>query len=332
MIDYDKFYNQSHRSDYQILGEVLKRTSILKHLKDSQITDICIQDFGMLHLKDYNGTWHFEKNPSITELNVSALKNVVLNLAGRFVNATHPSEALSLPTGERCHIVIPPVAERGHIIIAIRKYIEQTFTLEDYEKSGRFSMKKEAGRKKIKAELNQLKSEGRWIEFFEKAVAKRLNIAIAGSMGSGKTVFHKTLLNLVDPNLRVALIQTNKDVVMPYHPNHFHMFYAEHDLKMPSQILRDCLRLTIDIPIIAEIRGGEAWDLLKMINIGHSGVIFTIHSNDAKSTLDRIVDCCFDNLECQTKNPDHILQKVKDNLDLVVYMKRTHLDEVFIVN
>lgn len=329
MIDYNKFYN---RPEYQILGEILGRTGILTHLNDPEITDICIQDFGTLHLKDQNGIWHFEQNPFINELNVGALKNVILNLNGRFVNATHPSEALTLPTGERCHIVIPPVAENGHIIIAIRKYIQRAFTLEDYDESGRFAMNKKEGRKKIKAELDQLKSERRWIEFFEKAVAYRLNIAIAGSMGSGKTVFHKTLLNLVDPNLRVALVQTNKDVVMPNHPNHFHMFYAEHDLEMPSQILRDCLRLTIDIPMIAEVRGGEAWDLLKMINIGHSGVIFTIHSNDAESTLDRIVDCCFDNPECRTKNPEQILQKIKDNLDLIVYMRKTHLDEVSLIS
>lgn len=43
--------------------------------------------------------------------------------------------------------------------------------------------------------------------------------------------------------------------------------------------------------ILGEIRGGEAFDLLQLLNIGHSGTISTLHANSAAQGISRFTTC-----------------------------------------
>jgi pilus assembly protein CpaF len=47
--------------------------------------------------------------------------------------------------------------------------------------------------------------------------------------------------------------------------------------------IRDLLKATLrhrpDRIVVGEIRGGEAFDLLQLLNTGHSGTISTVHAN-----------------------------------------------------
>src|SRR5436305_14517702 len=60
--------------------------------------------------------------------------------------------------------------------------------------------------------------------------------------------------------------------------------------------IRDLLKATLrhrpDRIILGEIRGGEAFDLLQLLNTGHSGTISTVHANSAKQALARSRAAC----------------------------------------
>lgn len=43
--------------------------------------------------------------------------------------------------------------------------------------------------------------------------------------------------------------------------------------------------------LLGEIRSGEAFDLLQLLNTGHSGTISTIHASSAKQGLSRFTSC-----------------------------------------
>jgi Flp pilus assembly CpaF family ATPase len=45
--------------------------------------------------------------------------------------------------------------------------------------------------------------------------------------------------------------------------------------------LKATLRHRPDRIILGEIKGGEAFDLLQLLNTGHSGTISTVHANSA---------------------------------------------------
>jgi Type II/IV secretion system protein len=43
--------------------------------------------------------------------------------------------------------------------------------------------------------------------------------------------------------------------------------------------------------ILGEIRGGEAYDLLQLLNTGHSGSLSTVHATSARQALSRFASC-----------------------------------------
>jgi pilus assembly protein CpaF len=59
--------------------------------------------------------------------------------------------------------------------------------------------------------------------------------------------------------------------------------------------IRDLLKATLrhrpDRIIVGEIRGGEAFDLLQLLNTGHSGTISTVHANSAAQGISRFTTC-----------------------------------------
>ena len=59
-------------------------------------------------------------------------------------------------------------------------------------------------------------------------------------------------------------------------------------------LLKAALRHRPDHILLGEIRSGEAFDLLQLLNTGHSGTLSTIHANSAKQALARLTSCVLD--------------------------------------
>jgi pilus assembly protein CpaF len=64
---------------------------------------------------------------------------------------------------------------------------------------------------------------------------------------------------------------------------------------LPPVTIRELLRTTLrhrpDRIILGEIRGGEAFDLLQLLNTGHSGTLSTVHANSATQGIPRFASC-----------------------------------------
>ena len=58
-----------------------------------------------------------------------------------------------------------------------------------------------------------------------------------------------------------------------------------------SIIIRDGLRHRPDRILLGEIRGAETFDLLQLLNTGHSGTISTVHANSAAQAISRFTSC-----------------------------------------
>ncbi|PJF37743.1 MAG: hypothetical protein CUN55_20530, partial [Phototrophicales bacterium] len=59
-----------------------------------------------------------------------------------------------------------------------------------------------------------------------------------------------------------------------------------------SSLLKQTLRMRPDRIVLGECRGKEIFDLLQLLNSGHSGSLATIHANSAYDTLKRIELLC----------------------------------------
>jgi energy-coupling factor transporter ATP-binding protein EcfA2 len=121
-------------------------------------------------------------------------------------------------------------------------------------------------------------------------VAQRKNILACRGTGSGKTTLANILTNFIPDDERMVLIEDTAEIQIQK-PNVLR-FEARRDQDgIPAVTIRDLLKITLrqrpDRIILGEIRGGEAFDLLQLLNTGHNGTISTVHANSALQGISR---------------------------------------------
>jgi type IV secretion system protein VirB11 len=62
--------------------------------------------------------------------------------------------------------------------------------------------------------------------------------------------------------------------------------------------------------LLAEIRGREAWDALKIVGSGHEGLITSLHAGSPEECIEGIIDRCYENPDCRNIPFDVLLRKV----------------------
>ena len=71
---------------------------------------------------------------------------------------------------------------------------------------------------------------------------------------------------------------------------------------------------------LGEIRGGEAFDLLQLLNTGHSGTLSTVHANSAAQGLSRFTTCV---LQSGIEIPYRAIKtNIADSLNIIVQIER----------
>ena len=93
---------------------------------------------------------------------------------------------------------------------------------------------------------------------------------------------------------------------------------------MPPVNIRDLLKAALrhrpDRLILGEIRGSEAFDLLQLLNTGHSGSLCTVHATSAKQALARFTSCV---LQSGVDLPFRAVKtNVGDSVNVVVHLER----------
>jgi len=72
--------------------------------------------------------------------------------------------------------------------------------------------------------------------------------------------------------------------------------------------------------MLGEIRGGEAFDLLQLLNTGHAGTLSTIHANSARQALARFTSCV---LQSDIDLPYRAVKtNIGDALNVVIHTER----------
>jgi len=157
----------------------------------------------------------------------------------------------------------------------------------------------------------------------EDFVLAHKNILIAGGTGSGKT----TLLNIVGKFIpedeRILLIEDTSEIQMGQQ-NLVRFEARQPQNGLPAVTIRDLLKAALrhrpDRIILGEIRGGEAFDLLQLLNTGHSGSLSTVHATSAKQALARFTSCV---LQSGVELPYRAIKtNIGHSLNVVVQLER----------
>ncbi|MGF6766178.1 type IV secretion system protein VirB11 [Paraburkholderia sp. GAS33] len=261
----------------------------------------------------------------------------IFNKAVPPLSVAAPIKPVRLPDGERGQIVIPPACEPGTVSLTIRIPSNVRFTVAELIKAGFLSDYMDVspagdvpeGVELAPFELGMLKAkrERDIGTFLELAIGNKLNVLLVGGTGSGKTTLSKALADLVPADVRVATIEDTHEMPLPYHPNHVHLFYSD---SLPARdIVKATLRMKFDRVYLAELRGDETWDYLALLNTGHSGGLSTVHANDCLAALSRVATLIKQSPVGQTLEYNYLLREVKTTIDVVLFMERKRLTQVY---
>jgi pilus assembly protein CpaF len=157
----------------------------------------------------------------------------------------------------------------------------------------------------------------------EDYILSRKNILISGGTGTGKTTFLSALGRFIPEDERILLIEDTAEIRMA-HSNLVRFEARQAQNGLAAVAIRDLLKASLrhrpDRIILGEIRGGEAFDLLQLLNTGHSGTLSTIHASSAKQGLARFTSCV---LQSGIELPYRAIKtNIGDSLNVVIQVER----------
>ncbi len=230
-----------------------------------------------------------------------AVKNIARRL-GDDISESKPILDSRLPDGSRVAAVIPPCSLCG-VTLTIRKFNSRHFDIEDLIRSGTLD----------RGLANQL----------EDYLLQRRNLLISGGTGTGKTTLLTALGKFIPADERILLIEDTAEIQLA-HENLVRFEARREHNGTPAVSIRDLLKAALrhrpDRILVGEVRGGEAFDLLQLLNTGHSGTISTIHASSAKQGLSRFTSCV---LQSGVDLPYRAIKtNIGDSLNVVVQIER----------
>lgn len=176
-----------------------------------------------------------------------------------------------LPDGSRVLIVIPPVAVNGPSVV-IRKLPAYPITWD---------------------QLLEWHSVGQNILDFLKVVMQaRLVVLVSGGTSSGKTTIANRVVELVPEEKRLVVVEEVHELSI----RHERMVYLEAEAAAASgggevsktELLRVATRMRPDRLVVGELMGDEVLEVMRLANLGHEGIVTTIHADSPRDALSRM--------------------------------------------
>jgi len=288
----------------------------LQQLEDPKVIEIMRNADGALWL-DVAGKGMMDSGVVMSDGAAASLLQTSAGMLDTVVTKERPILQGEFPLDQsRLLGILPPIAESP--IFAIRKKANFVFPLEDYAAKG---MLRPGTNRRADKEFDFLAGTSP-LEALRTAVDRRANILVVGGTGSGKT----TLANAVNdtlakqcPDDRVIVIEDTRELQMRIRN---HLLLRSNDVTSMQELLRACMRLRPDRIIVGEVRGGEAYTLLKAWNSGHPGGVATIHADSAAEGLSKLAAYCLENVDAQTSTEERMCRNVASVVQVVLFIER----------
>lgn len=290
--------------DYGPLTDLLER---------DDIEEILIQGARVAYITS-DGHRHVLQRPTTEADNRNYVERLLHAEATgeRQLDAANPILTVGLRGASRLSVKIPPVVEE--LTVCIRKVV--------------------AGARR--PTLAQLTHDGalstQAARFLWTLMQVRTRVLVSGAPGAGKTTLVNALLAAVPDGRVVRVNEEDREITVPLLLGG----YAQATGR-PGQTLRDLIRADLrfrpDLLVVGEVRGAEAFELLRPLNAG-VGFLTTVHANQANEALDALVTAATHAGELVD---EHSLRRLfARSIDFVVYIDhddrqggpRRHVTEV----
>lgn len=328
------------------VSDILNKTGLTGILSNPDVTDVYINRPNEVFIETLKGTERIESELLSFQNLYRLSKALCIYNSLDFRNYGH---AVSLPNGERGQIMLPPAVQEGTIAFAIRKTSNERLSLQNWYDTGRFNkvinvsniehwqkynenhnIKDEILLQDWERELIQLTNStaDNLLKALPIIASQKLNSVMVGATGSGKTMFSRTMSDLISPQERIITLEDVHELELPNQANKLHLLYKE-DQITARELLFSCMRLKPNRILITEIRSEVAWDYLTALNTGHPGGITSVHANSAPDVFNRIATLAKASESARNLDFSFILNTVKATIDVILFFEKTYLTQLY---
>ena len=283
------FNGQASIHSDAVVRNLMAKTGLDDYLNREGVTEVLINRECEVFLETSAGFERIEDD-RLTLPILTQLATALCTYNSKHISMEQPIHSVTLPDGERGHIMIPPSCEDKTIVYAFRKPSQTRFSLDDYINTERVNRFHDVSVYGVSDNLNlgEMEMDSKYFRdisdkmklphdvqlqpwqyemlehkanrnmnaFFALAIKHKLNICMVGGTGSGKTTFTKALSDLVPSETRIITLEDTHELDLPKHPNHAHLFYKGHITA--KMLIAACMRLKPDRVFLTELRGDEA--------------------------------------------------------------------------
>jgi pilus assembly protein CpaF len=130
------------------------------------------------------------------------------------------------------------------------------------------------------------------------AARGRLNVLISGSSGAGKTTLARAMGKFVSPSERLVTCEEIDELHLDDELPNVVALTTYRELDPSGKLIRSesledlvkhALRMRADRIWVGEVRGREAYSIVKSCLSGHDGAVTTIHANDVAQAVRQLV-------------------------------------------
>lgn len=241
-------------------------------------------------------------NVRLTKDDIISFSQMVASFNNRDFDETSPILNGNLPDGSRINVIGEPFSH-GSPSITIRKYIRSIKSFDD--------------------DHNIFGLGPKWVEFLKAAISAKTNIIVSGGTGVGKTTLLNLLINEMSPADRIISIEDTRELTIPF-PNvvRLEVFTDRKGREglTPRELVQNTLRMRPDRIIVGEVRGGELFDLLQVMNTGHDGSMSSIHANTPGECISRMENLF---LMAGFEVPFQVIRKqISQAIDFIIQLDR----------
>jgi type IV secretion system protein VirB11 len=279
--------------------------------------------------------WTRHAAPSLTLDRCWSLANAIASYTGQRIDAQAPLLSAQLPGGQRIQIVVPPASERDTVSMTIRVADADTRTFDEYQRAGFFSRYVWPRPQHLDTRSQDLTTtqhgmincleQNRLADFLTSAVRSRQNVVFVGDTGSGKTSLMKSACQYIPNDERLITIEDVREINLDMHPNRIHLLYSKGGQGLapvtPADLISSAMRMKPDRVLLAELRGAEAFDFLKLLTTGHSGSISSFHAESCALALERYVFMCKEHRHSAIYDAPSLKQLVALTIDVIVHIQ-----------
>jgi len=296
-VDSLELVNTSARNDR--LLEKLRRDfgfQVLDALSDAQTIEIMLNADGTLWQERLGEPMRpmGKMQPSRAE----AVMRTIASYLGTTITRQNPILEGELPLdGSRFAGQIPPVVHAP--TFAIRKKASSVFSLEHYVQEQIMTQHQK--------------------EIIAEAVREHKNILVVGGTGSGKTTLANAIIHemtLQNADERIFILEDTGEIQCA--AKNFLQFHTTLEVSM-TDLLKTTLRMRPDRILVGEVRGPEALNLLMAWNTGHEGGLATLHANNARAGLDRLMML----ISMHPESPKPIEPLIGEAVHFIVHISKT---------